>query len=166
MKKIVDLSLLLLVGLVVGYFVREIYFHSIKQDKIAKEYDIRQRYPKKIIPLAPDIEFETFNPAGSKFHGPWKTSSGSGEMTCEISKESSEKNFSGVFFGVWNGSDFRYDVKWEVNFGKCSGEANIDGTDYEWTGMFILKEDKCWHFDGTFTGSSGRKGTFSLKQVK
>ena len=71
-----------------------------------------------------------------------------------------DQQWRGHFYGVWQGVQFSYTVKFSGPPEKLQGTAVIDGADYEWTGS-MSKEAPGW-FKGSF-GGSRYIGSFNLK---
>lgn len=102
----------------------------------------------------------------TSFTGKWVTNKGKnldGTMTCDVTNVSKD-NWSGKFFGTWNGVEFSYDVTWTGPMDNLKGTANIDGANYQWTGKITqgnFSNPKL--FVGTFT-SDRYDGNFELLQ--
>src|SRR5688572_24218855 len=70
------------------------------------------------------------------FHGIWHTSERrqlSGTLAAVINRVSSEE-WTGEFYGTWQGVDYSYTVAFSGPPEALRGTAVIDGTPYEWTG--------------------------------
>lgn len=96
------------------------------------------------------------------FQGSWKTTANrklDGTMTCDVIRTAKDK-WTGKFYGVWQGVEFSYDVKFSGPPNELKGKATIDGASYDWTGS-IDKEK----FKGTYTGSR-YTGSFDLTRKK
>ena len=100
--------------------------------------------------------------ADKVYEGTWKTVNRrlDGRMTCEV-KDLGKDKWEGRFYGVWQGVDFDYTVKWSGPYDKLKGTATIDGAHYDWTGK--MKPESPGTFEGTFTGSR-YNGSFDLKE--
>jgi len=82
-------------------------------------------------------------------------------MTADVTCHGNNR-WTGRFFGVWNGSNFSYNIEWTgtedtSHTTKVQGKARIDGASYDWNG-----EIDDYRFKGTFTGSR-YTGYFDLK---
>ena len=93
------------------------------------------------------------------YYGTWKTTNRrlDGTMQADVTNLGND-NWSGRFFGTWQGVDFDYTVKWNGPPTNLTGTAVIDRADYQWTGD--ITDD---HFKGQFTGSR-YTGYFDLKR--
>jgi hypothetical protein len=96
------------------------------------------------------------------FEGTWETTNRrlDGTMTCVVT-ELGNNRWTGHFYGVWEGVDFSYRVKFSGPPDNLRGTCMIDGANYEWNGKMNLKSPG-W-FKGDFDGTRYR-GWFSLKQ--
>ena len=108
-----------------------------------------------------------------RFVGEWVTNEGrnlDGIMTCDITKyklvnaERKEYEWTGRFYGVWQGQYFTYTVKFKGPIEKMRGKATIDGASYDWVGSFTHTK-KGVRFVGKFTGSR-YGGWFNLYERK
>lgn len=104
-------------------------------------------------PEAPQRKIE------GSYYGTWVTTNRrlDGTMQADVTNLGND-NWSGRFFGVWQGVDFDYTVKWSGPPENLTGTAVIDHADYQWNGD--IADD---HFKGKFTGSR-YTGHFDLKR--
>lgn len=95
---------------------------------------------------------------GIAYNGVWVTGGErkralNGDMAC-IVKEVSPGNYTGHFYGTWNGVNFSYFVKFTGTLDKLTGVANIDNNDYTWTGSIqknrFVGEFRSPRYDGYF----------------
>jgi hypothetical protein len=96
------------------------------------------------------------------YEGSWVTTNRKldGTMTCVVT-DLGDTHWRGHFYGVWQGVQFAYTVRFSGPSEKLQGTAVIDGADYEWTGEMGQKSPG-W-FKGSF-GGSRYIGSFNLKQ--
>lgn len=105
------------------------------------------------------------------YEGPWYTGINEdgtptgrrrleGTMTAVVKSVGNDK-WEARFYGVWHGTRFSYDVKFDGEPKKLNGKATIDGASYTWKGV-IGQESPGW-FNGNFTGSR-YDGYFKLKE--
>lgn len=82
------------------------------------------------------------------YEGVWKTTNRKldGSMTCVVTSLGEEK-WQGRFYGVWQGVDFDYTVKFEGPAEDLHGTASIDGAAYDWRAR--MNKDRLWaNFSG------------------
>src|SRR6186713_2799320 len=86
------------------------------------------------------------------YQGDWVTTNRKldGTMTCVVT-DLGDQEWRGYFYGVWQGVQFSYTVKFSGPPEKLHGKAIIDGADYEWTGS-MSKGPPGW-LKGSFGGS-------------
>lgn len=91
------------------------------------------------------------------FRGPWKTTNRKldGIMDAVVTSKGNQQ-WEGRFYGVWQGVEYDYTVKFTGPADQLRGTATIDGASYEWTGSVSKR-----HFNGTFTGSR-YNGSFDM----
>lgn len=96
-----------------------------------------------------------------KFEGPWKTTNRrlDGVQTCIVTWDGKE-SWSGRFYGIWQGVDFDYTVKFQGPPHALKGTAVIDGARYSWTGTIDREK-----FVGSFTGDR-YTGSFNMARKK
>lgn len=96
------------------------------------------------------------------YEGTWVTTNRKldGPMTCVVT-DLGDNQWQGHFYGVWEGVDFSYKVKFTGPPEKLRGRAVIDGADYEWTGK--IRPGPKGSFEGTFWGNR-YLGSFTLKR--
>ena len=95
------------------------------------------------------------------YEGTWVTVKGKkldGRMTAVVTPMGDE--WSGRFFGIWQGVKFDYTVKFAGKFEALIGKATIDGAKYDWRGSIDLDS-----FKGSFTGDRYH-GSFDLRRKK
>lgn len=79
-----------------------------------------------------------------------------GKMRCVVTEL--DNKWTGTFDGIWQGVPFKYNIDWVGMPDALKGKANIDLTDYEWTG-----EITDTYFKGTFCGTR-YEGRFELRK--
>lgn len=96
------------------------------------------------------------------YEGTWVTTNRKldGTMTCVVT-DLGDNQWSGHFYGTWEGVPFSYKVEFSGPPDKLRGQAMIDGAFYEWTGT-MDRESSGW-FKGKFSGSR-YFGSFALKK--
>jgi hypothetical protein len=95
------------------------------------------------------------------YQGTWNTTNRKldGTMTCVVT-ERADDQWSGRFFGVWQGVPFDHTVAFTGPPEKLRGTAVVDGADYHWTGA--ITEATPSRFTGSF-GGSRYTGYFDLR---
>jgi len=110
------------------------------------------------------VLFLTTAAAGQEtvYEGTWVTTNRKldGTMTCVVT-DLGNNRWRGHFYGVWEGVQFSYTVRFSGPPEKLHGTAVIDGADYEWTGT--ITKGPGGRFKGSF-GGSRYVGWFDLKQ--
>jgi len=93
------------------------------------------------------------------YQGTWFTTNRplEGTLTCIVTDLGGDR-WRGKFDGEWQGRPFSYTVEFRGPPDKLSGEAKIDGADYQWTGEIDHGE-----FTGRF-GGNRYAGSFNLKE--
>ncbi|HYT95213.1 MAG TPA: hypothetical protein VEL76_41230 [Gemmataceae bacterium] len=96
------------------------------------------------------------------YEGTWVTTNRKldGPLICVVT-DLGNNQWRGHFSGVWEGVEFSYTVTFRGPPDKLSGEARIDGADYQWTGT-MSQESSGW-FKGTF-GGNRYLGSFALQR--
>lgn len=95
------------------------------------------------------------------YEGPWKTTNRKldGIQTAVVKSVGIEK-WEARFYGIWQGVDYDYNVKFTGKPDALRGTATIDGASYEWKGN--VDQEK---FEGTFTGDR-YTGFFDMTRKK
>jgi hypothetical protein len=95
------------------------------------------------------------------YEGPWKTTNRKldGIQTAVVKSVGIEK-WEARFYGIWQGVDYDYNVKFTGKPDALRGTATIDGAFYEWKGN--VDQEK---FEGTFTGDR-YTGFFDMTRKK
>lgn len=96
------------------------------------------------------------------YEGTWITTNRplTGTMTCVVTDQGNNQ-WRGHFYGIWQGVQFSYKVRFSGPPEMLKGKAIIDGADYEWTGT--MTKGTPGSLKGSFTG--GRyEGSFDLKR--
>lgn len=95
------------------------------------------------------------------FKGTWETTNRplDGIQTAVV-KRITEEEWQARFYGIWQGVDYDYTVKFTGPPHKLRGTATIDGARYQWQGK-INQET----FKATFTGDR-YTGSFNLKRIR
>jgi hypothetical protein len=99
------------------------------------------------------------------FEGPWHTTNRKldGNMTCVVS-DLGEGKWQGRFYGIWQGVDFDYTVRFTGTLANLQGTAIIDGADYTWNGVIDSSGPGSTRlFRGVF-GGNRYAGQFELKE--
>jgi hypothetical protein len=93
------------------------------------------------------------------YYGPWHTTNRklNGDMTAVV-KSTGKDQWEGRFYGVWQGVKYDYTVKFVGKADTLTGQAKIDGADYDWKGEIDTEK-----FKATFTGSR-YNGYFDMKR--
>jgi len=95
------------------------------------------------------------------YEGPWNTTNRKLDgIQTAIVKSTGEDQWSGKFFGVWQGVKYDYTVKFTGKANALKGTAVIDGANYQWTGT--IDQEK---FEGRFTGDR-YTGSFDMTRKK
>lgn len=96
-----------------------------------------------------------------RFEGTWRTTNRrlDGDMKCDFNSIGKER-WQARFYGVWQGVDFDYTVRFAGPPDDLQGEATIDNAYYKWRG----RADQ-GSFSGNFTGDR-YTGSFNLKRSR
>lgn len=110
------------------------------------------------------VEIKEVKPADygtREYVGPWKTTNRKLDgIQTAIIKHAGGENWTGRFYGVWQGVSYDYDIKFSGPPEKLVGKAVIDGASYDWSGQ-ITDDD----FRATF-GGSRYVGSFDMKRKR
>lgn len=162
MAKIKDLNFLLISIIITCVILGGIFYNK----KIEKTQPNITSEPlisvPDVIEQVPEVEKPNFEITNKKFKGSWNTTKGKildGIMTCNVNTVD-QKTWQGTFFGTWNGVDFSYDVNWSGPMERLTGQAVVDGVNYQWQGSI----DNNGNFKGTFE-SPRYDGYFNLKAL-
>lgn len=118
--------------------------------------------PLQIQPTIPTTPTPDPIKAVRTYEGTWVTGGArkrnlNGTMTSVVTNTGTNQ-WSGRFFGVWEGVKFSYTVAFSGSQENLTGTATIDGANYTWTGKVVAD-----NFSGVFT-SSRYDGNFNLKE--
>ncbi len=162
MVKIKDLNFLLISVIVTVIILGGVILNKkIEKTPVGKIAETPISAPD-VLEKIPEIKEPNFEISNKKFKGSWNTTKGKildGIMICNVNT-SDQKTWMGTFSGTWNGVNFSYDVTWTGPMERLTGQAVVDGVNYQWQGSI----DKEGNFKGNFE-SPRYDGYFNLKAL-